>query len=88
MTADSAQYHTSMLYSQLAMTSNMCSELLHAQNSLIGAVCSHLEMCDYQAGVHQHYSILKQYQKELEQYYNDLYRSYSQVSSAAQCSYV
>ena len=82
MTVDSAQCYTSMLYSQLAMTSNMCSELLHAQNSLIGAVCSHLEMCDYQASIQHHYSMLKQYQKELEQYYHDLYRSYCQVSKA------
>ena len=80
MTTDSTNYHTSMIYSQLVLTSNMCSELLHTQNSLICVMCSHLEMFRYQTGIHQHYSALCQYQKELEQYYQDLYRSYSQVS--------
>ena len=83
MTTDSTQYHTSMMYSQLALTSNMCSELLHTQSSLICAMCSHMEMFRYQTGIHQHYSALCQYQKELEQYYQDLYRSYSQVSKDA-----
>ena len=80
MTTDSTHYHASMMYSQLALTSNMCSELLHTQNSLISVMSSHLEMFRYQAGIHQHYSALCHYQKELEQYYQDLYRSYSQVS--------
>lgn len=81
MTTDSSsQYFTSMLYSQLAMASNMCSELLHTQNNLVGAVCSHLEMIGYQAGIQQHQSALFHYQKELEQYYHELYQRYSQVS--------
>ena len=80
MTTDSTHYHTSMMYSQLALTSNMCSELLHIQNSLICAMCSHLEVFRYQTDIHQHYLALCQYQKELEQYYQDLCRSYSQVS--------
>ena len=80
MTADSTHYHTSVMYTQLALTSNMCSELLHTQNSLICMLCSHLEMFRHQSGIHQHYSALCHYQKELEQYYHDLYRSYSQVS--------
>ena len=81
MTTDSTHYHASMMYSQLALTSNMCSELLYTQNSLISVMSSHLEMFHYQAGIHQHYSALCCYQKELEQYYQDLYRSYSQVSA-------
>ena len=81
MTTDSTHYHASMMYSQLALTSNMCSELLYTQNSLISVMSSHLEMFRYQAGIHQHYSALCRYQKELEQYYQDLYRSYSQVSA-------
>ena len=81
MTSDSSPHYTSMLHSQLAITSNMCNELLHAQNCLVGAVCSHLEVFGYQAGIQQHHATLCQYQKELEQYYHDLYRNYSQVST-------
>lgn len=80
MTTDSSHCHTSLLHSQLALTSNMCSELLHTQSSLVGAVCSHLEVFGYQVGIQQQMAMISRYQRELEQYYHELYRSYTQVS--------
>ena len=79
MTTDSTHYYASLLHTQLALTSNMCSELLHTQNSLVGAVCSHLEAFGCQAGMQQQLSAMAQYQRDLEQYYQELHRSYVEV---------
>ena len=72
--------HTLTLQNQLALTSNMCNQLLYGQNSLIRAVCDHLSHPELHPQVQEHMAMLQQYQLELESYYHQLCASYVQVS--------
>ena len=67
--------HTVTLQNQLSLTSHMCQQLLHGQNSLIRAVCGRQDMSQVQ----EQLAMLQQYQCDLEAYYHQLCESYAQV---------
>lgn len=73
--------HTATLQNQLALTSNMCQQLLYGQNNLIRAVCERLDRQEPHPmpRVEEHMAMLQQYQMELEAYYHQLCESYAQV---------
>lgn len=73
------QQHTAILQNQLALTSNMCSQLLQGQNNLIRAVCQRLDHTEFQSNTQEQMASMQQYQLELDAYYHQLCESYVQV---------
>ncbi len=78
----SEREHTLTLQNQLALTSNMCNQLLYGQNNLIRAVCERLDHpAEVYPQVQERMAMLQNYQLELEAYYHQLCDSYAQVNN-------
>lgn len=76
---DSNTQQSPLLQHQLALMSNMCTELLHGQNSLIHALCHRLDTTEAQASVQEHMNQLHGYHRELQLYYEEISQAHAQV---------
>lgn len=76
---DSNAQESPLLQHQLALMSNMCTELLHGQNNLIHALCHRLDNTEAQASVQEHMNQLYGYHRELQLYYEEICQAHAQV---------
>ena len=68
-----------LVQQQLSLMSNMCTELLHGQNSLIHALCNRLDTTEAQTSVQEHMNQLHGYHRELQLYYEEISQAHAQV---------
>lgn len=77
---ESTTNDSSMVQNQLAIMTNMCSELLQGQNCLISTLCHRLDNAEARVATQEHMNQLHDYHGQLQLYYENMCQAHAQVT--------